>query len=121
MSSEQALLHATRSRWLTERESEVGSPSAVAGELCCQAAVRQVVLGDDEQTRGSFVEPVNDSRSLHAANAREVTHVMQESIHERSIWMTRARVDDATGYLVDDKDVAVLVDQVQGQVLGHHF
>ena len=86
------------------------SGPAVIGELVRQALMRAVVLGHDEQAGGVLVEPMHDARPLHAADARQAVAAMgDERVHERAGLMSRRRVDDQPGRLVDDDEVVVLV------------
>ena len=81
--------------------------------------MRGVVLGDDEQSRGSLVEAMHDAGTLDAADAGKAVAAMgDERVDERSACVSGARVHDEVRRLVDDDDVAILVDDVEIDGLG---
>ena len=80
--------------------------------------VRRVVLGDDHQSRRAAIEPVHDAGPLLAADAAQVVDVMEERVDERAARMPGGRVHDHAGRLVDDDEVAILVEDRQRQRFG---
>ena len=52
-----------------------------------------VVLGDDQQAAGVLVEPVDDARPLHAADARQAVAAMGDQ-----------RVDQRAGLMAGGRD-----------------
>ena len=79
------------------------------------------MFGDDDAARGVFVESMDDARSGLATNAREVVAMMKESIDEGAVGVACGGVDDEAGGFVDDEDVAVLIKNFDGDVLGDDF
>ena len=79
---------------------------------------RLLVLGHDEAARGVLVQPVDDARAQLAAHARQVLHAVQQRVDQRAGRVARARVHDHARGLVDDDEVAVLVEHAQRQLLG---
>ena len=77
--------------------------------------MRGVVLRDDHQTRCAAVEPMDDPGSLLASNAAQVSDVMQERVDERAVSMTSGGMDDHSSGFVDNQQVTILVDDVNGQ------
>ena len=78
-----------------------------------------VGLGDDQQAGGILVDPVDDTGPLFAADARQaVARVMQKRIDQRPRGRARRGVDDHPRGLVDDDQLAILIDDGQGDVLG---
>ena len=73
------------------------------------AAVRAVVLRDDQHARGVLVEPVHDAGPQLAADAGEIPAVVKQRVHERSTRVAGRRMHDQTRGLVDDDQVRVLV------------
>ena len=67
---------------------------------------------------GAAVQAVHDARPQHAADAREVAHVMEQRVHQRPRGAARARVHDEPGRLVDHQQVRVLVHDGERDVLG---
>ena len=56
---------------------------------------------------------MHDAGSQLAANPAQVRHLVEQRVDERSLRVTRGRVDDHSGRLVDDADVRVLIDDVE--------
>ena len=90
----------------------------MVGELLGEAAMRLVVLGDDEQAAGVLVEPVDDAGPAHAADAGEALAAMgDEGVDQRAVLMAAGGVDDEAGGLVDDDQMLVLEDDGERDVL----
>ncbi len=87
-------------------------------ELPRQFLVRGIVLRDDHHAGRAAIEPVDDSRPQHAADAAEVGDVMQQRIDERAGGVTRAGMHDHARRLVDDDDVGILVKDLERHRLG---
>ena len=80
--------------------------------------MRGVGLGDDDQPGGVLVEPVDDARPLHAADARQRLAAMADQrIDQRAVGMAGRRMDDEPRRLVDDDEMLVLEDDVERNVL----
>ncbi len=77
-----------------------------------------VVLGDDEAARRLLVEAVDDARPENAADAREPRDVVQERVDQGPPGVPGGRMDHEPGRLVEDEQVAVLVEDGERQVLG---
>ena len=87
-------------------------------ELPRQLLVRRVVLGDDHQPRRAAIEPVHDARPLLAADAAEIVDVMEQRVDQRAARVPGRRMHDHARRLVDDDEVAVLVEDRQRQRFG---
>lgn len=61
---------------------------------------------------------MNDAGAEVAADGGELREVMEESVDEGSGVAAGAKVDDEAGGLVDGNDVIVLIEDVEGDVLG---
>ena len=83
-----------------------------------QLAMSAVVLGDDHATAGVFVEPVDNAGAEFAADAREIGAVVEKGVDQSAVRISRSRVHDEARGLVYDDDVAVLVENREGNVLG---
>ena len=84
-----------------------------------QFAVGHVVLCDDDKPAGFLVEAVNDSRAHLAADLRERREVVQQRIDQgaaiaRVVGGAGAGVDHHAGGLVDDGEVVVFVEDIEG-------
>jgi hypothetical protein len=91
----------------------------VISELCGEALVRLVGLGDDEQAGRVLVDTVYDARSGNAADPRQLTlAVMQQRIDQRSVEIAGGGVNHKARRLVDDNQVIVLVDHDERNILG---
>ena len=86
--------------------------------LVRQPPVGLVVLGHDEQAGRVLVQPVNNPRAQGASDALKVVAQRHERVGEGPVGMAGSGMDREPGRLVDDDDVAVLVDHVQRVGLG---
>ena len=90
----------------------------VRRELLGQPLMRDVGLGDDQQARRVLVDPVDDARPRHAADARQLAAAMVEQrVDQGPVAIARGRMDDQSGRLVDDQQMLVLEDDRQRDVL----
>ena len=72
------------------------------GELLGEALVRAVGLGDDQQAGRVLVEPVDDARPLHAADARQAVAAMgDQRIDQRAGLVAGGGMHDEPGRLVE--------------------
>jgi hypothetical protein len=101
----------------SQDDREVLLSYLTAGELSDQGAVRGVILGYDEESRGSLVEPMDDPGSKHSADTGEVGNVGEQCIDEGSRGNACSGVNDETGGLLEHEQVRVLVDHVEGDGL----
>ena len=75
-----------------------------SGELFREREMCLIVLRHDETAAGFFVEPVDDSRSRHAADAAERTFaMMQQRVDERVFLVPGSRMNHEAGGFVDDE------------------
>ena len=68
---------------------------------------------DDQRTRGSFVEPVHDSRPCRAANRGKLPEAIEQGADQRSARFSGARMHYDSGGLIDDGEVIVFVENLQ--------
>lgn len=87
-------------------------------ELPCELLVGAIVLGDDHDARCSPIEPVHDARPELAADAAQILHVVKQRIHQRAGRVTRCRMNDHPGRFVDDDEVGILIQDVEGKGFG---
>ncbi len=82
-----------------------------------------VVFGDEDDAAGLLVEAVDDAGAEVAADAGELVEVVEEGVDEGAVVAgvvggAGAGVDHHAGGLVDDGEVLVFVEDVEGDVLG---
>jgi hypothetical protein len=77
-----------------------------------------VALGGNQHTRGSSIQSVDDSRSLHSTNPGQVVAMMKQSVNECSARVSRSGMDNHPGRLVDDDQIFILVENIESNCLG---
>ncbi len=82
-------------------------------KLAREIRVADVVLGHHEQSRGLFIQAVNDSRTVRPAGLRETLEMVQQSINERSPENSGANVYHHPGWLIDDGHVGIFINNIQ--------
>ena len=87
-------------------------------ELARELGVRRVVLGYHDQSGGTAVEAVHDAGAEFTADAAQVAHMVQKRIDESAVRVAGGRMHDHARRLVDDDEIRVVVDDVEGQRLG---
>jgi hypothetical protein len=96
----------------------VASIDRVLGELRGEAGMRPVRLGGHHQPRRILVDPMDDARPLHPANAREGTPaMMKQRVDESAIQIAAGRMNHQAGRLVDDNQMFVLEGDDERNVL----
>ena len=89
-----------------------------AGELADERLVGDVRLGDDDAAGGVLIQPVDDAGALDAADAGELAlAMMQQGIDQRAVGISRCRMDDHAGALVEDDQIVILEEDFQREVL----
>jgi hypothetical protein len=105
-----------------EDESEIGFFRFSVTELSAEFAVGGIIFGGDENAGGFAIETVNDPGAIGGASGSELAFAMvKESRGEGSGWATCSGVDVHAGGFVDDEDVIVLMENVEGKILGGHI
>ncbi len=74
-----------------------------------EALHRLFVLRNHHHTARIFVESVHNAGAQLAANPGEVLAVMQEGVYQGAACMTWRWMYNETGWLIEDKDVIVLI------------
>ncbi len=76
--------------------------------------MRLVGLGDHQKSRGVLVEPMHDAGPLDAADARQAVAAMgDQGVDQSAGLMTRARMDDQPGGLVENDQQIILKHDVE--------
>lgn len=73
----------------------------------------RVVLGDDKDTAGFFVEPMDDPRPFLAADHRKIFAVGQERVHQRVLLMPSAGMNHEARRLVQDDEIVVFEKNIE--------
>lgn len=80
--------------------------------------MRQIIFGNHQQTARVFVDSMNDSRSLDAADARQVVPAMPEQrIDKRTAARTGRRMHGHTRRLVNHQQIGVFINDFQRNIL----
>lgn len=90
-------------------------------ELVREGVECAVILGDDHDAARVAVESVDDAGPLLAADSGEVGAVVEEGVDEGSRLVAWRGVHDEVGGLVDDDEVVILEEDVEGDVFRHGF
>ena len=99
----------------TDNDALIDPADTAALQLGDQLRLRLNGLGDHHQTSGVFVQAMHDPRTRYIDDVR---YVVQQGIEQSAVGMPGSRVHHQAGRLVDDQDVIVFVNDVQGDVLG---
>ena len=106
----------------SEDESEIGFFRFPVTELSAEFAVCGIIFGGDENAGGFAIEAVNDARAIGGAPGGELAFAMvKEGGGEGSGGATCTGVNVHAGGFVDDEDVIVLMEDVEGKILGGHI
>jgi desampylase len=96
----------------------VTAVDTVIGKLRGETFMRWVRLRHDKQPRCFLVDPVDNAGPRDAANARKTPGaMMQEGVDQCAVEIPCRRVNDQPGGLVDDKEMLVLEDDFERNVL----
>src|SRR6185312_16762960 len=73
----------------------IGARHAPRGEVGRELGLRLLVLGDDHQSGGVLVEPMDDTRPLHAADAGEARAAMgKKRVDESAVGIAGRGMND---------------------------
>lgn len=101
---------------------EIAPIDAVGGKLYGEALMRPVGLGNDQQAGSILVDPVDDAGPRDAADPGKLPPaVMEQGVDQRSVGVSRRRMDHKAGRLVDDDQMFVFISDGQRNVLRHGF
>lgn len=103
---------------VTNNDGKVLTFDGALDELVGEGFHGLVVLGNNHQAGGIPVYTVNDPRAPGAVDSGKIREKVQEGVDEGSIGIACGGVNDKPGLFVDDNDVIVVMDNVEGDVLG---
>ena len=99
-------------------DREIAPVDAVLRELRGEPFMGDVGLGDDQQPGRILVDPVDDPRPRHPADAAEPPGAMvEQGIDQSAVEIARRGMDDHARRLVDDQQMIVLEDDLERDVL----
>jgi hypothetical protein len=105
-----------------EHESEIGFFRFPVTELSAEFAVGGIIFGGDENAGGFAIEAVNDAGAIGGASGGELAFTMvKEGGSEGASGTTCTWVNVHAGGFVDDEDVIVLMENVEGEIFGGHI
>ena len=88
-------------------------------ELFGNLSVCRIILADDERTCRVFIDPVDDSRPQNAVNSRKaLSAVIENCIYKSPVRVSRCRMYGHSLGLIDDKEVIILIKDVQRDRFG---
>ena len=97
----------------------VGPGQGMVGQLGGQTGVGGIVFSGDDEAAGVPVDAVDDAGAQLAADARKAPGaVVQQGIDQGAVRVPRGRVDHHAHGLIHHDHIRVLVDHLQGNVLG---
>ncbi len=107
---------------LAPHQRLVGAPqrprATVIGKLVSQVSVRKVVLGDHHHAAGVLVQPVHDSRTTNAADARQRRPAMvKQTVDQSSCGIARSGMNNQPGRFDQDNEVVVFKENVERNIL----
>jgi len=100
-------------------DRQVAAGKRAVRQLGRQGAVGDVVAGHEHQARGALVQSVDDPRPARAAGRRPLATPPQQGVDEGARGVSGRGMDHHPGRLVQDDQVAILVDHVQRDRLRH--
>ena len=87
-------------------------------ELQGEILVDQLVLGHEDDAARVAVKAMHDARPVFTAQCAERTEVEGEGVGQCPVPVPPGRMNDHVGGLVDDREVLVLVERIERNVLG---
>src|SRR2546422_1643337 len=95
------------------RDRQVGAAQRPIAQLRAQGVVAGVVARHADQTRGAFVEPVDDPGTSFTARRRPASTATQQRMDQRPRLVARGGMDDHARRLVDDDQVFILIHDLE--------
>ncbi len=101
-------------RQVAPRDGQVAAADTTLAQRVRQPSVSLVVLGDQQQPRRILVQAVHDPRAQHPADSREVIHLVEQRVYQSTRAVAGRRMHHHPCRLVQDQQVRVLVQDVEG-------
>lgn len=114
-------VHSAFGLWHTAPDQcRVAAGHCASRQLGGQVGVGLLGSGNHEHAAGASVEAVHDAGAVGIARTL-TTKPMQDGIDQRTVGMTASGMHHHAGRFVHHEEGIVLMQNPQGQVLGHHF
>jgi hypothetical protein len=107
-------------RRASEDDPTVFPVHRVGGKPGGQRPVGGVGPRDHENPRGIPIKPVYDPRAGDAPDPGQGVGAPEERVHEGSAGVPRRGMNHHAGRLVDDQQVGIFIQHVEGKILGQH-
>lgn len=99
-------------------QSQILAASAPGLDLRLQSAPGHFSLGYNQESRGVFVQPVDDARTIRTADLRQIGAMREHGVYERARRPPGAGMDRHARRLVDDEQGVIFIDHRQRDRLG---
>ena len=99
-------------------DGDVGLAEVVDGKGLGKRLISPIILGNDHDTGGVHIQPMDDAGALLATNATKVGAMPEESIDQSTVTVAAGGVDDQSGRFVEGQKVVVFVENGKRNVLG---
>ena len=122
ISADRAVDRAVRIPEIAAGDRLVFTVDAVLLQAVRKHRVRKVVFRHDEQSARVLVDAVHDAGAAFAADTGQpIAHAVKQGIDKRSAFVAGGGMHDHALRLVDDGKVVVLIDDLNGDVLGQRL
>jgi hypothetical protein len=87
-------------------------------ELVLEMLVSAVILRQQDHARGVLIQAMDQTRALDTPYPLDLRGIAQHSLHQCSRGMSHCRMDYHTSRLIDHDAVAILEEDIKGDVFG---
>ena len=98
-------------------QSEIRFGDTTCFKLLDQAGDGALGFSNDHDAGGLFIEAVDDAGAGGFADIPEVVAMVEQGINQRAFFMAWGGVDYDTGGFIDHKDVVILKEEVEWDIL----
>ena len=105
----------------TVHHSQIDFLGLAMFKLMGQAPMSRIGFGDYQDTGGIAVQPMYDPRAKPAIYLGEGVTIVDQTIDQGSPPVSPGRMDDEIGRLVEDDQMLILENDVQGDIFGGYF
>src|SRR5215472_12697284 len=96
----------------------IGTLDPAQGKVARQRMMGRLRLGDDHQPAGVLVKTMDNTRPTHAADPRKIRAAMSnQGVHQCAVRVSRGRMDNHAGRLVEDDQMGILEADIERQGL----
>ena len=105
--------------WFPIHQRQVKFLHDASSELVLKPSMRPFIFCHNDQTRGFFIQPVDNSRAFLAAYPFHLGRVSKRGMDESPAVVTRRRVHHHPGGFIHHKQIIVLENNIQRDILSH--